>query len=252
MPYALAVIIFLVFQSLLGNSLKTKNIIKYFFLILLPQGSYWYLVLLFYWYIMFFFIAGKVDNLKFSIPVMIVISIVIIILKDFNRNFVWQFATFPLGMIAGAYPKQIKTRFSKIQGLRPAINMLLLSLILIAVKKTPFVDSRGLGVIDTILQILITWIVSSVFVINVNLWEKLRILKSVLLFVGSWSYSLYLSHVLPLDYLKNNMGSSSNVFTSILIYTSTVFISVTVIKIFEVVLGKCIYKISLLDSLNQN
>lgn len=239
-PYAVSVLLFLVFQLLTYGYIDDIKIIPmYFFLVELPQGSYWYLVLMFYWYIVFFFIAKTTGNLKVLIPLMIVATIMILILKEFNRNFVWQFATFPMGVIAGAYPKQLKVLFEKIRGLRTSLAMLLITLLLLVIKKTPYVDSHGLGLADTILQILITWFISAVLIIHVNRWSNLRFFTKVLLFAGSWSYILYLAHVLPLDYLKLNILLNNSQGWHIgIIYISTVLACIFVLKVVELLINR--------------
>lgn len=239
-PYAVVVILFLAFQLLVyGIFEEVKIIFMYLFLVKLPQGSYWYLVLMFYWYIVFFFIASRYGNLKVFIPLMIVATTILLILKDFNRNFVWQFATFPMGLIAGTYPKKLNILFEKVRGLRIASVMLIITLLLIVIKKTPYVDSRGLGLVDTFIQILITWIVSAVLIINVNWWANFRLFTMVLLFAGSWSYTLYLAHVLPLDYLKSNiLLNSKESWIICTIYISTVLACVFILKVVELLINR--------------
>ena len=52
-PYICAIIMFCIWSFIIGNSVTLADFIEYGLLYKLPQGSYWYLILLFYWYFIF-------------------------------------------------------------------------------------------------------------------------------------------------------------------------------------------------------
>lgn len=54
-PYLVSIILFCVWSCFIGNALTVRTIFEYVMLKNLPQGSFWYLQLLFYWYVIFFF-----------------------------------------------------------------------------------------------------------------------------------------------------------------------------------------------------
>ena len=107
-------------------------------------------------------------------------------------------------------------------------GLVLLAGILEVLKKTPYVEARELGLIDTILQIAITFDISVVILAYGSIVDKLKILKRFFVRIGKLSYELYLGHVLLLDYLKGNPS-----ITNLLIFAVATIIITTVIVVFE-------------------
>ena len=76
---------------------------------------------------------------------------------------------------------------------------------MVALKKTQFVESHELGCADTLLQIGVTWSLSLFVIFATRYLKRIKCVKRVVLTVGSISYELYLAHVLPLDWLKQQV-----------------------------------------------
>lgn len=95
-------------------------------------------------------------------------------------------------------------------------------------KKTPYVEARELGLIDTVLQTAITLDVSVFILIYGSIVDNFKYLKRFLVRIGERSYELYLGHVLLLDYLKGNPS-----IINLLIFTMATIIITTVIVAFE-------------------
>lgn len=108
LPYVMAVILFLVWSAIIGTQNDLSTVLQYFVLLKLPQGSYWYLILLFYWYVVFYILTFVFDKDRALIPLMLIASLGIIWLEGFSRLYVWQFASFPLGILTAKYPEKAK------------------------------------------------------------------------------------------------------------------------------------------------
>lgn len=115
-PYLVSVIIFSVWSLCIGNTLSIRKFFDYTMLIDLPQGSFWYLRLLFYWYIVFFLLTFLFKNQRVLIIALCIASISIIIYSGFNRLYVWQFASFPAGIIAYKNKQLICTCTENVRG----------------------------------------------------------------------------------------------------------------------------------------
>lgn len=79
----------------------------------------------------------------------------------------------------------------------------ILSLIMVALKKIQFVESHELGIVDTLLQIGITWSLSLFLLGIIKYLKKIEVIKKMILVTGGVSYELYLAHALPLDCLNS-------------------------------------------------
>lgn len=99
-PYISSVCLFLVWQLIIHNSINWRTILQYICLIDLPQGSFWYLRLLLYWYVVFYFLSYVYEKEKLLLVCMCIASFAVIFFNDLNRLYVWQFASFPIGIIA--------------------------------------------------------------------------------------------------------------------------------------------------------
>ena len=95
-PYIIAVFLFLLWVTCIGTHTPIVTSLCYCVLVKLPQGSYWYLIILFFYYFVFYF-ACKIENKYAQFVVLLLSSFVLIWIKDFNRGYLWQFATFPGG-----------------------------------------------------------------------------------------------------------------------------------------------------------
>ena len=98
-PYCIAVVLFFVWMMCRNIEIEPNLVGRYFVLLSLPQGSYWYLVLMFYWYIIFYLLTFCYDNDKILVLFLFVASALIIIIQRFSRVYVWQFFSFPMGVI---------------------------------------------------------------------------------------------------------------------------------------------------------
>lgn len=105
-PYAFAIVLFLLWSFVIRDFPESGTIIKYFFFRSLPQGSYWYMLLLFYWYIMFYFLSFVIDRDVPLILGLILFAALILMVQKFSPIYVWQFASFPIGVITARYPTQ--------------------------------------------------------------------------------------------------------------------------------------------------
>lgn len=198
-PYLISVICFSVWSFCIGNTLNVRSVFSYAVLINLPQGSFWYLRLLFYWYIIFFFLTFSFDNERILVGVLCVATGVVTIWSGFNRLYVWQFASFPAGIILCRH-KKIMCVVPKIRGTRGVLVIALL--IMVILKKTKYVETNELGVADTVLQIGITWSLSLLILSAIEYLKKTKKAKGIVLAIGGISYELYLAHVLQFDWLK--------------------------------------------------
>lgn len=88
-------------------------------------------------------------------------------------------------------------------------------------KKTTYVESHELGVIDTMLQIGITWCMCMFTFYIIDYLKSLRIVNRIILFIGGISYELYLSHVLFLDWLQQNVTIENFIIYGIVVILST-------------------------------
>lgn len=202
LPYAFTVLLFVGWCYLINMYHSISEIVQYFVLVKLPQGSYWYLVLLFYWYIIFYISTYYMNALLKMGMIFIVATLVIIVVHDFNRLFIWQFASFPAGVIYAKKAEVARIIEYRIKNFRGGILFLIVAVVMVGLKKMPYVEARELGMVDTLLQIGITWTIGGFVLIFREIFIRVGWIKKVLLLIGGISYELYLAHVLPLDYLK--------------------------------------------------
>lgn len=99
LPYCFTVMLFLIWMLSRNIEIEPSLIGRYLILWSLPQGSYWYLVLMFYWYVVFYLLTFCYDNDKILVPLLFAASALIIILQRFSRVYVWQFFSFPMGVM---------------------------------------------------------------------------------------------------------------------------------------------------------
>ncbi len=222
-PYLVSIGLFAGWSFFIGNVLTVGDIFNYAILVDLPQGSFWYLRLLFYWYIVFFFLTFIFENKKLLLFALCVLTIAITIYSGFNRLYIWQFASFPAGVIVSKH-RSIMRKFSK--NIRGGALLFIASLIMVILKKTAYVESHELGVVDTLLQIGITWCISLFIFCTIGYLKKLKIVERIVLMIGSISYELYLAHVLPLDWLKQQITINNLVVYGLVVLLNTVVLYV--------------------------
>ena len=219
-PYLASIVLFSIWSYCIGNTLTVRAIFDYAVLKYLPQGSFWYLQLLFYWYVTFYFLTFLYDNEKALITVLCVVTLGITIYSRFNRLYVWQIASFPAGIIASKH-KELIDRHPKIGG---GVLLLVTAVIMVVLKKTQYVELHELGVADTLLQIGITWCLSIFMFYVVDYLKRTNFLKKVVLLIGSISYELYLAHVLFLDWLKQQATIGNCIIYGIAVLLSMVIL----------------------------
>ncbi|MFA9398103.1 MAG: acyltransferase family protein [Clostridiaceae bacterium] len=228
LPYAFTVVLFLIWSLIINTTFSVTTIARYFVLLSLPQGSYWYLVLMFYWYIVFYLCSPIYKKIGILIAFMVVASLLITWLEGFSRGYVWQFISFPLGVVVGKYPDKTFKSCTLLKNNLGSWILLIVAVVLVVFKKTPYVELHELGIVDTALQIGITLILGVWLILNRSLFEKIRLLKVSIMFVGAYSYELYLSHVVMLDWLKN-----SATIIHLLIYIVIMIASAVLIYLFS-------------------
>ena len=108
LPYCIAVILFLIWVLCRNIEIEPSLVGKYLILWSLSQGSYWYLIFMFYWYVVFYMLTFCYDNDKILFPLLLVASALIIILQRFSRVYVWQFFSFPMGVMFGKHNELLK------------------------------------------------------------------------------------------------------------------------------------------------
>lgn len=220
-PYLVSIALFCVWSICIGNNLTVRTAFDYAILLRLPQGSFWYLQLLFYWYIVFFFLTFLFDNEKALVILLCVTTMAITIYSGFNRLYVWQFASFPAGIIVCKH-KALMEKIPK--NIRGGGLLLIFSLIMVIFKKTAYVETHELGIADTLLQIGVTWCLSLFMFCSIEYLKKMKTVKKVVLGIGSVSYELYLAHVIPLDWLKQQVTINN-----LLIYVVVVLICAVIL-----------------------
>ena len=221
-PYVLTVGLFLLWGGLcLRIPLTGVQVVRFFTLLELPQGSYWYLILMFYWYVMFYLLTFIYKHDSVLIPSLFICSFMIIVIENYQRGYVWQFFSFPIGVILGKHRFNIETGAKKWSPL-----LICLSIITVLIKKTSYVESHELGVADTILQIVLTLSLSNYIVLNRKKIMNHEMVQKMMLFLGAISYELYLSHAIALDYIKGNPSIDR-----LLVYCTVTISCVVVLRI---------------------
>lgn len=210
LPYVIAVILFCYINIFYFHISFNSDFVSFITLTKLPQGSFWFLILLFYWYVAFWILIKlKVLQAKLSIlfPLLLIISLAICIATNFSRGFVWQILSFPLGILFAL------DRWHFRLSLRQFFLIFVVTIMLVITKKTAYVEANELGLIDTLIQIIMTLIISLclIFYRDIYLYccNVICFIKTLLYRIGIISFDLYLSHALFLDYLKKNPSNQT-------------------------------------------
>ena len=205
LPYVIAVILFCCINIFYFHISFNSDFVSFITLTKLPQGSYWFLILLFYWYVAFWILIKlKVLQAKLSIlfPLLLIFSLAICIATNFSRVYVWQILSFPLGILFAL--DRWHFRLSLLQ----FCLMFVVTILLVIIKKSAYVEANELGFIDTLIQIIMTLTISLCLIFYRDIYlfgcNVIYFIKNLLYRIGIISFDLYLSHALFLDYLKKN------------------------------------------------
>ena len=86
--------------------------------------------------------------------------------------------------------------------------MFVVTILLVIIKKSAYVEANELGFIDTLIQIIMTLTISLCLIFYRDIYlfgcNVIYFIKNLLYRIGIISFDLYLSHALFLDYLKKN------------------------------------------------
>ncbi|MFR2271367.1 MAG: acyltransferase family protein [Clostridium sp.] len=195
-PYWIIVLL----SSVLLNNFSVILIVKKLLLIELASGIFWYIRLISFWYIVFY-ISKKIKNINYRYIFMMMMSLFISIIFLKERMYIWQIFSFTLGVIISDNIEFFKKYIEKKLKYIIAFS-LLITIVAVILKKTPYVDSRTFGVCDTALQIVISlslaiFIGMMVYILkNIHLWGLAQ-------FIGQKSYEIYLVHPFFLYWLTN-------------------------------------------------
>lgn len=224
-PYAFTIILFLLWRLSI-NELPSVNLsIRYFILSELPQGSYWYLILIFYWYIVFFLLSSLLKKWPLIMFLMLAASFLISLLEGFSRGYVWQFVSFPLGVYIGKREAEF-LKIEKAKRIKIGWFLIAIGVISVVIKKLPYVEMHELGMADTALQIVLTLSLGGWLILNRAYFTEIKLFKQVFYLVGAVSYELYLSHAIALDWLKEDATVGK-----LLIYFIVTFVGMIIINV---------------------
>jgi peptidoglycan/LPS O-acetylase OafA/YrhL len=162
-------------------------------------------------------------------------SFTICLLHGSDRLYAWQFVSFPLGVWSSRSSKLLPGFHNKN---KISLLFLMLLIICVIIKKTPYVEFHELGFLDTILQIAITLLLGAIILINKDIARKSQFFSKLLSFLGEYSYEIYLSHVLTLEwFIKHNYivdtlfyALITVVFTFIIAIFSKVIIRMSILR----------------------
>lgn len=225
-PYAFTIILFLLWRLSINEMPSVSSIIRYFVLAELPQGSYWYLILLFYWYFVFFLLSPLLKKWPLIMLIMLVASFLITGFEGFSRGYVWQFVSFPLGVYIGEQREAEFLKIEKAKTIKIGCILIAVGVISVVLKKMPYVEMNELGIADTALQIVLTLSLGSWLILNRAFFTEIKLFIQVFYLVGAVSYELYLSHVIALDWLKEDATVSK-----LLLYFIVTFAGMIIINI---------------------
>lgn len=221
-PFLVSILLFCVFTKILKLHVVI-NIFNFMFLIDLPQGSFWYLRLQFYWYFVFWILKNlKIPN-KANAICMMGLSVLTIFLSSFNALYIWQVFSFPMGVIAADY---MKTKIAT----KKIVGIVLIFIASVIVKKLPIVDGNELGLADISCGLIMT-IAGAILLIE--LVKRIKVKNSNLLVfekVGGYSYELYLSHILFLDYLKSSGNIATYLFITLFCFVILAILNKIVLR----------------------
>lgn len=230
LPYTVVVICFVIFSFLMRESTSFFTVVEYLSLIRLPVGIYWYLRLNIYWYIVSYILFQYGNRIERLVVISLLATVFIIIITGFDRKYIWQIVTFPLGFVAFTYQEWAIATLKRISSVRGRLVNLFIILIAFCIKKIPAVEAHELGIIDTLSQIIISAAIG-LFIISFKDEMKSCIAASILVVIGGVSYELYLCHAIAYDYLADHT-------ISFYTYLYVAFIVFCLLKLFNLLLKK--------------
>ena len=216
----------------ISPSIQTNRLLDYLLFIRLGHGAIWYLRLNFYWYVIGYFILVWYLSTKLKCKKSILLSgllvgsFIICILTRFQRLYVWQFLSFPLGIIIRLSEDKLICLFKLLYKKKTLILLTALTCVLFILKKLPYVESRELGLIDTVLQCSLTIVVGFLLIGISHFVENIGYVDRILKCIGDNSYELYLSHIAAIDYFY------SNAYKNLLTYLLTMLICFAMLKFY--------------------
>jgi peptidoglycan/LPS O-acetylase OafA/YrhL len=196
------------FHVEMAPTIYEQDFLEYLFFIKLPHGIIWYLRLQFFWYV-FALIGYKLvfkNNKKLILLLLFLLSgsFIISLFVEFQRLYVWQFFSFPLGILLYLNEKKIASVFDKLCSKNFLIVEVMLTVLLFIFKKTTYVETRELGFIDTLLQCGLTITVGMLCIGITKYFVKWKIIEKILCKLGECSYELYLAHIVAIEYFYAN------------------------------------------------
>lgn len=213
-PYAISIIIYCLWSIYIGKNPTFPYVISWLTLTEQAVPVFWYLQLLAFWYIyiyVFYFLRKsyltRLSERRIIIVdtcLLLIGSIIISVLKSYERLFIWQFLSFPLGFLIKLNEKNISKWFEYIYKNKIRFLLVVLTIILFGLKKLPYVEAHEIGVIDTILQMLLTIVVGIISISFARWLTQFCVFRRILNFFGALSYELYLGHAIAIIYLYDN------------------------------------------------
>lgn len=229
LPYVLTVMLFLLgCLCLRGELPDPAKAGRYLLLLTLPQGSFWYLRLLFYWYVVFYLLTFVYDKRRLLVPMLCAAALLIILIKRDEHVYIWNFLSFPLGVLAAKFPELIAKLTAKTDIRIIAAVLFMLAAAFAVIKKLPFVEKSGSELADNALQTGLTLSAGLLLITARKALIRFSALRAVLLTVGSVSYESYLSHAVILDHLYDNHD-----LTSLGVYILGTAVSLAVLILFD-------------------
>lgn len=227
-PYILIVIIYSIIQRA-----NIVDIIKYSLLIELPNGMYWFIKYIICIYAIFYG-ATFIKNNKHRKYILAICILLFTIINYNIRNYIWQIFSFMSGVILS----ENQNKFKKvINNNKYIIIFTFITIVSVFFKKLPFVEKRETGILDTILQILITFNLSAIILIIINRFNQIRVFNNYLIReIGNVSYEIYLIHVFFFDVMKEKT------IISIFKYLIIVLILVFILHIVNTMINKALAK----------
>lgn len=166
-PFLASVILYILF-SLVTLRDNYFNIFRLFTLVDIPQGSYWYLRLQLYWYLVYWLLKKLKFNGIAEKILLLGFSGIVICLSKFNASYIWQFFSFPLGVMAATSNWNFELKKASI------VVVILLFVLTLIIKKTPSVESNELGVVDVACQLMITITLGTLLLIFIHVMSRQR------------------------------------------------------------------------------
>lgn len=105
--YLASLLIFLALHFVMFKQTFTiEQIAKYMFLIDYPQGSHWYLALMFLWYFVFYIYTFCIGT-RYEMVGLVAATAIVLAIIGGNKSVVWQMFSFQLGVLFSLYGKRI-------------------------------------------------------------------------------------------------------------------------------------------------